>query len=109
MQEETTIPAMVEDVRAGRMPRRNFMKALTAMGVSAAGIGAITAAAANRPAPSHSTPHTNMKLDKEAVEHLEQHDQHLSKQTQGDTDALSVDYAHDAVVVDSMHAQSFVG
>src|SRR5438067_12480385 len=65
MQEETTIPQMVEDVRAGRMPRRNFMKALAAIGISTAGIGAITAAAANRSAPS---PQTNMKLDKEAIE-----------------------------------------
>src|SRR5204863_7840243 len=106
MQEETTIPQMVEDARAGRMPRRNFMKALAAIGISTAGIGAITAAAANRSAPS---PQTNMKLDKEAIEHLERHDQHLSNQTQGDTDTLNNDYAHDAVVEDSMHAHSFVG
>ena len=110
MQEETTIPQMVEDVRAGKMPRRNFMKALAAMGISTAGVGAITAAAtANRSAPSHPIPQANMKLDKEAIEHLERHDHHLSKQTQGDTDALSDDYADDAVVEDSMHAQSFVG
>ena len=37
MQEEentTTIPQMVEEVRAGRMLRRNFMKTLAALGLS---------------------------------------------------------------------------
>jgi len=35
MQEEhmTTIPQMVEDVRTGKMPRRTFIKALTALGI----------------------------------------------------------------------------
>ena len=45
-EEEYTIPQMVDDVRAGKMPRRQFIKTLSVMGISAAGIGAISTAAA---------------------------------------------------------------
>ncbi|MDQ6645172.1 MAG: hypothetical protein M3Y76_12055, partial [Chloroflexota bacterium] len=44
MQEEYTIPQMVENVRAGKMPRRQFIRRLTSMGLTATGIGAIVAA-----------------------------------------------------------------
>src|SRR5438874_13833825 len=91
MQEEKyTIPEMVDDVRAGKMPRRRFMKTLAAMGISAAGVGAIAAAAASR--SFNTTPVVQSKLDKSAD--LEQlHSQHIAHQSQGNTDALQNDYA----------------
>src|SRR5947209_507055 len=106
-EEEYTIPQMVDDVRAGKMPRRRFIKTLTAMGISVTGIGAITAAAA-RSFASNATAHT---VFKEAVEHdpLKLHDQHLANQTQGNTDDLQNDYASHAIVEDSMHSHAFIG
>jgi hypothetical protein len=47
-EEEDAIPQMVEDVRAGRMPRRKFMKAFAALGISAAGVSAVSSAVARR-------------------------------------------------------------
>jgi len=105
MQEEYTIPQMVDDVRTGKMPRRRFIKTLTAMGISAAGIGAITAAAVRS---FNSIPADQVKLDK-GPDLLELHDNHLRHQSQGNTGALENDYAVNAVVEDSMHAHPFVG
>src|SRR5258707_9495297 len=61
MQEEKeyTIPEMVDEVRAGKMQRRQFMKRLTLMGISAAGIGAIAAAAARPFVAQRSEEHTS--------------------------------------------------
>lgn len=104
MQEEKTIPQMVDDVRAGKMDRRNFMKTLTVMGISAAGVGAIAGAIArpfiSRPAPV---------VDADEATQLKLHDQHIANQTEGNRDALHNDYAHNAVVEDSMHNEPFVG
>src|SRR5579859_4978276 len=108
MPEEYTIPQMVDDVREGKLPRRQFMKSLTLMGITTAGVGAI-AAAAVRSFPS--TPTHQAKLDKaveaEKLTHL--HDQHLAKQSTGDVNALQHDYAVNAVVEDSFHPMPFVG
>ena len=43
MPEENTqsIPEMIDDVRAGKMPRRRFVKVLSAMGISAAGAAGV--------------------------------------------------------------------
>ncbi len=82
MQEEntTTIPQMVEEVRAGRMLRRNFMKTLAALGLSAAGAGTISAAAAlptpiAKTAPAHP--------DEQPAQNLQLHQQHLAHQDIG--------------------------
>src|SRR6266446_8374275 len=82
MQEEKeyTIPEMVDEVRAGKMQRRQFIKRLTLMGISAAGIGAIAAAAA-RPFVAKPVPQGNSSPD--AVDHLQRHDEHLAHQTRG--------------------------
>src|SRR5438309_1461623 len=105
-EKEYTIPEMVDDVRAGKMQRRRFMKTLVSMGISAAGVSAIAAAAASR--SFNSTPVAQSKLDKSAD--LEQlHSQHIANQSQGNTDALRNDYAPHAVVEDSMYPHSFVG
>src|SRR5712692_8457821 len=88
MQEEEntkTIPEMVEEVQAGKMPRRNFIKTLTAMGISAAGVGVIAADAAN-PRASKLTPAT--RLDENVAKNLHLHDQHLQDRSQGNAGAL---------------------
>jgi len=104
-EEEYTIPQMVEDVRAGKMGRRQFMKRLTTMGITAAGIGAIVAASSSSAARAPLQVHTA----ENAAKHIQLHDQHLTHQSQGNTGELHNDYSEHAVVEDSMHAQPFVG
>jgi steroid delta-isomerase-like uncharacterized protein len=105
-EEEYTIPEMVDEVRAGKMQRRQFMKRLTLMGISAAGVGAIAAAAASRQFATKSVPQGNLQ---DAVDHLRRHDEHLANQSQGNVDQLYNDYAEHAVVEDSMYPHPFVG
>jgi hypothetical protein len=105
MEEEYTIPEMIDEVRTGKMRRRQFMKRLTMMGISAAGIGAI-AAAASHPFNSKPVPQENAE---NAVDHLQRHDEHLVHQSQGDIDQLHNDYAEHAIVEDSLHPYPFVG
>ncbi len=104
-EEEYTIPQMVEEVRAGKMARRQFMKRLTTMGITAAGIGAIVAASSSSAATASLQVHTA----DHAAKHIQLHDQHLTHQSQGNASELHNDYAEHAVVEDSMHAQPFVG
>jgi steroid delta-isomerase-like uncharacterized protein len=106
MQEEYTIPEMVDEVRTGKMQRRQFIKRLTLMGVSAAGVGAIVAAAASRQFAMQSVPQGNSNG---VEEHIQRHDQHLAHQSQGNVDQLHHDYAEHAVVEDSMYPHPFVG
>lgn len=105
-EEEFTIPAMVEDVRLGKMPRRTFIKRLTVLGISTAGIVAIVASVSRpsteRPAPVAS-PH------EDAGQHIQLHNQHLAHQSRGDVRSLHDDYAENAVVEDSMYADPLVG
>ena len=105
-EEEYTIPEMVDEVRAGKMQRRQFMKRLTLMGISAAGVGAIAAAAASRQFATKSVPQGNLQ---DAVDHLQRHDEHLANQSQGNVDQLYNDYTEHAVVEDSMYPHPFVG
>jgi steroid delta-isomerase-like uncharacterized protein len=105
MEEEYTIPEMIDEVRTGKMRRRQFMQRLTLMGISAAGIGAI-AAAASRRFNSKPVPQENSE---NAVDHLQRHDEHLAHQSQGDIDQLHNDYAEHAIVEDSLHPYPFVG
>jgi len=106
MQEETTIPQMVELVRAGKLPRRRLIKALTAMGISTAGVSAVVATAA---ATSAAKPPPTVNAAEDEAMHLQMHNQHLTAQTQGNTSALHDDYAEHAVVEDSMYAVPLVG
>jgi steroid delta-isomerase-like uncharacterized protein len=105
-EEEYTIPEMVDDVRAGKMQRRHFIKQLTLMGLSAAGVGAIVAAAASRQFASTPVSQGNVQ---EGVDHLQLHDEHLANQSQGKLEHLQNDYAEHAVVEDSMYPHPFVG
>ncbi|HZU69094.1 MAG TPA: ester cyclase [Ktedonobacteraceae bacterium] len=105
-EEEYTIPQMVDEVRAGKMPRRQFMKKLAHMGITAAGIGAIAAVAS---IPTASGPITSAPVIEDGTDHLQLHDQHLQNQTSGNTGALQNDYHENAIVEDSMYPQPFVG
>jgi steroid delta-isomerase-like uncharacterized protein len=105
-EEKNTIPQLVDAVREGSMSRRRFVNVLAVMGISAAGVSAIAAAAANAGAFRALFPPTAGHV----TEHLlQQHDQHLANQTQGNTNSLQNDYAENAVVEDSMHPHPFVG
>lgn len=106
-EEYTTIPQMVEDVRAGRMPRRNFMRTLAALGLSAAGASAISASATQPKMHSQTAPVA--QPDNQTKHNLQLHDQHLAHQMQGNTGALQQDYAQDAMVEDSMYSDPFIG
>lgn len=104
MEEDQIIPKLVDDTRAGKMPRRQLVKSLTAMGLSTAGVGAIVAFASSSPLP---VPTVNASED--AAKHLQLHDEHLEKQGNADTDALHHDYAHHAIVEDPMHPEPIIG
>jgi steroid delta-isomerase-like uncharacterized protein len=103
-EEEYTIPQMVDEVRAGKMPRRDFMKKLTTMGLTTVGISAIVASIT-----TSSTSATSVLADSHAAQHLQHHDNHLRHQARGNLHALNQDYAENAIVEDSMHPQPFIG
>ncbi len=105
-EEEYTIPEMVDKVRTGTMPRRHFIRQLTLMGLSAAGVGAIVAAAASR---QFTTTPVAQGNGSEGMDHVQRHDEHLANQSQGNLDQLQNDYAEHAVVEDSMYPRPFVG
>ncbi len=108
-EEETspTIPQMVEDVRAGRMLRRNFMKTLAALGFTAVGASAISAATALPTPIAKIAPVAHP--DEQPAQNLQLHQEHLAHQTSGNSGAIQHDYAEHAVVEDSMHPEPFVG
>src|SRR2546427_216315 len=89
-EEEYTIPEMVDDVREA----------------AAAGVGAIAAAAASRQFATQPVAQSNLQ---DAVDHLQRHDEHIARQSQGDLNQLQHDYDEHAVVEDSMYPHSFVG
>jgi steroid delta-isomerase-like uncharacterized protein len=101
-----SIPEMVDDVRAGKLPRRKFVKVLAAMGISTAGVSAIVAAASHS---LGSKPGTPVKSNEDPNIHAQLHQQHISHQSRGNTLALQEDYAPHAIVEDSMHPEAFVG
>ena len=104
--EEQTIPDLVDDARAGKLSRRQLMKRLAIMGVSAAGAGAI-AAVAMRQLHSHGA--QAVPGDNNAQQHIQQHQQHMANQATGNIQQLHHDYHENAIVEDSMFPQPFVG
>ncbi len=107
--EQITIPELVDEVRAGKMNRRELMKALAVMGVSAVGAGAIAAVAINRlsaQSPASSAPSNG---DTNGQLHVRQHTDHLIKQATGNVQQLQHDYHEHAIVEDSMFPHPFVG
>ena len=103
-EEEFTLPHMVDEVRVGTMDRRDFMKKLTTMGITAVGISAIVASISTSSASAIET-----LADGQSVQHLQHHDNHLRHQARGNLHALNQDYAENAIVEDSMHSKPFVG
>lgn len=103
-EEEFTLPQMVDEVRAGAMDRRDFMKKLTTMGITAVGISVIVASISTSSASAVET-----LTDGQAVQHLQHHDNHLRHQARGNLHALNQDYAENAIVEDSMHSKPFIG
>ena len=103
----TTIPEMVDEARARKLSRRNFMKALTATGLTATGAGVITTVTASQAFTQKSS--VVQHSDNNAAHNLQLHDQHLSMQNQGDIEHIQHDYAHNAIVEDSMSEKTFVG
>lgn len=104
--EDVTIPQMVEDVRVGRMPRRRLITALSALGISAVGVGAVVAATEFHQ-NLKAVPHVNQNDNTQ--HHIHLHNQHITHQSQGNTEALHDDYAEHAIVEDSMYPQPLVG
>ncbi len=104
MEEEYTLPQMVDEVRAGKMERRAFMKKLTTMGITTVGISAIIASIS-----SSSTSEAATHADNHASQHIEHHDNHLRQQARGNLNALHHDYAENAIVEDSMYEKPFIG
>jgi steroid delta-isomerase-like uncharacterized protein len=104
MEEEYILPQMVDNVRAGKMERRTFMKKLTTMGISTAGISAIVASIS-----SSSTSEATALADNHSSQHIEHHDNHLRHQARGNLHALQHDYAENAIVEDSMYEKPFIG
>jgi steroid delta-isomerase-like uncharacterized protein len=106
IQEDVTIPQMVEDVRVGKMPRRRLIRALTALGISAVGVGAVVAVTEHQ-LTSKAVPHVHQHDD--VQHHIQLHNQHISHQSSGNTGALQNDYAEHAIVEDSMYPEALVG
>jgi steroid delta-isomerase-like uncharacterized protein len=88
---------MIAAVRSGKLSRRRFVAAMTGLGISAAGATTVLAVA------THRTTRT------EHVMQLRLHDQHVTRQVQGDVNAMMADYADDAVVEDPLFAAPFMG
>lgn len=107
--DNTTIPEMVEDVRAGKMSRRKFVKVLSAMGISTAGVSAIAFVASRQSSPKPTSPAMPTGEQDSQNTHLQLHQQHIAHQSQGNKHALHEDYAPNAIVEDSMYSEPLVG
>ncbi len=105
----TTIPEMVEDVRAGKMSRRKFVQVLSAMGISTAGVGAIAVVASRSSSSKPGSPTRSGGEQHNQDTHIQLHQQHIAHQSQGNKHALHEDYAPNAIVEDSMYSEPLVG
>ncbi len=106
IQADVTVPQMVDDVRLGKMPRRRLITSLTALGLSAAGVGAVVAASEHQ---QHAKAVPHIQHNDDVQQHIQLHHQHITHQSQGNTEALHNDYAEHAVVEDSMFPEALVG
>jgi steroid delta-isomerase-like uncharacterized protein len=93
-----TIHELLDELRAGHISRRHLLEGLAALGITGAAAALIVA---------HSQPHH--AAPREERMHFQLHDQHIAKQTAGNTNNMMSDYADDAIVEDPLFAQPFVG
>jgi steroid delta-isomerase-like uncharacterized protein len=96
--ERKSVRELVEALRQGKLSRRELVVGLTALGLTGAGIAAVVAAAT----------HTGAAATPQHIQ-LQQHDQHVTQQTQGDVSGHMADYAEHAIVDDPLFAQPFAG
>ncbi len=94
---EKSVHGLIDELRAGHISRRHFVEGLTALGVTGAAAALIIAHD-----HSQASPHV------EKV-HYQLHDQHVTHQVTGDTNAMVADYDEDAVVEDPLFSEPFVG
>ncbi len=106
LEENFLIYEKVDEVRSGKLTRRSFAKMLTNFGLTAVGVGAIVAAAE---IPVTPTVQKVVNADEREEHNIRLHDQHLIHQANGNAQGLTSDYAHNAVVEDSLHAEPLVG
>ncbi|GAC1467450.1 MAG: hypothetical protein PVS3B3_26320 [Ktedonobacteraceae bacterium] len=105
-EENFLIYEKIDEVRSGKLTRRSFAKMLTNFGLTAVGVGAIIATAEIPVVP---TVQKIVKADEREEHNIRLHDRHLTHQANGNTQNLTNDYAHHAVVEDSMHTEPLVG
>jgi steroid delta-isomerase-like uncharacterized protein len=94
----TSIHGLIDELRAGHISRRHLLEGLAALGVSGAAAALIVAHQSQHP----STPSAEKM-------HYQLHDQHITRQTAGNTNAMVGDYAEDALVEDPLFSAPFVG
>jgi steroid delta-isomerase-like uncharacterized protein len=95
---ETSVHGLIDELRAGHISRRHFIEGLTALGISGAATALIVA---------HSSQHPTTPAAEKI--HYQLHDQHITRQTSGNTNAMVGDYAEDAVVEDPLFNKPFIG
>ena len=106
LEENFLIYEKVDEVRQGKLTRRSFAKMLTTFGLTAIGVGAVIAAADIPVTPvTQKVEHADGREE----HNIRLHDRHLQHQASGNTENLTNDYAHHAIVEDSMHAEPLVG
>lgn len=96
--EPPSIEELVERAQARKLSRRQLITILTGAGVTAGAAATIAAIESRR-----------SSLTTSQQQHLQQHDQHVTTQVQGDVGAHMADYAPDAIVDDPLFADPFVG
>lgn len=94
---DKSVRGMIEALRSGKLSRRKFVAALTALGITGAAAATVAAAAMRRPTQTAQR------------QHLKLHDQHVTRQTQGNVQSMMSDYAENAIVDDPLFDTPFVG
>ena len=95
---KTSVHGLIDELRAGHISRRHLLEGLAALGVSGAAAALIAA---------HNGQHPTTPAAEKM--HYQLHDQHIARQTAGNTNAMVGDYAEDAMVEDPLFNQPFVG
>ncbi len=94
---EKTVHGLIDELRAGHISRRHLLEGLGALGITGAAAALIAA---------HSQQAASPRAERL---HFQLHDQHITRQTAGNTHAMVSDYAEDAMVEDPLFDQPFVG